>query len=157
MTLFGFLSKTPKWSYPKVPYRYSRVNGCLWTHFQQYFDILCTFPTHNHTLIPWEASKQRILAISPLQCKRGKSKKNVLLDQFFKLHLSVPRCYFKQVEMLFGPLEGILSLRKHFWSLWEAQYQFQITPNYPFVRVFRLILVIFTLFSFQNHGLEMLT
>ena len=46
---------------------------------------------------------------------KGKWPKNVIFHDFFKLLLNVPRCYPRYVEMFLGPLEGVLSLRIHFW------------------------------------------
>ena len=41
--------------------------------------------------------------------------KNVIFHDLFKLLLGGPRWYCKYVEMFLAPLEGILSLRIHFW------------------------------------------
>ena len=50
----------------------------------------------------------------PFELERENKQKNWIFHDFLKLLLNVLRCYPRYVEMFWGPLEGILSLRTHF-------------------------------------------
>ena len=72
------------------------------------------------------------------------------------------------VLILFSEVNETISDRFHtfssqlgrFFTLWGFKNQKispQMTPNHAFLKVLRRVLVIFTLFSLQNHRLGMLT
>ena len=65
----------------------------------------------------------------PLRLVRKSDKKNVIFHDFFKLLLNVPRCYTRYLEMFWGPLEDVLSLRTHFDPFPSLRWNGPIQPK----------------------------
>ena len=73
---------------------------------KSHFDVMNSFKTHY---------------FGPLGPYKGKWLKNVIFHDFFKLLLGVLRWCFRYVEMFWGPLEGVLTLRIHFGPVYDSQ------------------------------------